>query len=317
MYLYDQVAQSTSETVVEDIGGRIHCVPGAADLAADVRACSTRYVLDETVRDTCLELLCGRPEVIRLEDECYRIPHQAMWVEWIDPEVPDNSTARNRRAGVLVLAEESGRRGTVHSFSQDAEGQPWVAQIMFEFDFDNEISADDALCGLSFDSVSSPAEAHRIYRHSLARVDKRWLAYFRASGGLPRDALQAMIRATAPDFGMLCSFLLLLSLECAVAQPRQGLDKINRARARGGRSLLLDHIEVSLRLAIVSNRNGEMAHRDRSAPRLHQVRGHLVRRAGKTFWRMHHLRGDAAKGIVASRTVRVTGNRTAMRSALR
>jgi hypothetical protein len=316
MYLYDQVAQSGSETLVQDHAGRVHSVPGAGDLAADVRACSTRYVLDNSVRDTCLELLCGRPEVIRLEDECYRIPHQAMWIEWTDPEVAADSRAASQRAGVLVLADESGRRGTMHSFCQDAEGRPWVAQILFAFDFDNEISTESALCGIRFDTVRSPDEVHRIYRHSLGRIDHRWLAYFRASGGLPPGGLQAMMHAAVPDFGMLCAFLLLLGLECAATEPRQGLDRINRARARAGRTLLLDHVEVSLRLAVVSDHDGDRAHHSRAASRLHQVRGHLVRRAGKTFWRMHHLRGDVGRGVIASRTVRVTGNGAAMRSAL-
>ena len=310
MYLCDRVAQANSEMLVEDSFGRVHRVPGACDLADDVRACTTRYVLDATVRDTCLELICNRAEAIRLEDACYRIPHQALWVEWVDP------IEKGGRAGVLVLADdETGRRGTMHSFSQDEAGNPWAAQIMFAFDFDNELSGEDALCGLEFGDVRDSAEVARIFRHGMGRIDNRWLAYFRASGGLQREELVRLMRGSLPDFGMLCAFLLLLSLDCAVAQPRQGLDRINRARARGGRVLLLDHLEVSLRLAAVGA-PGEGGHSSRAVSRLHQVRGHLVRRSGKTFWRMHHLRGDAAMGIVASRTVRVSGNRAALRAGL-
>ena len=314
MYLCDQVAQSRSEMLVEDEAGRVHRVPGACDLAGDVRSCSTRYVLDSTVRDTCLELLCNRAEVIRLEDRCYRIPHQAMWIEWTDP----NSTPGqvNIRVGVLVLADdETGRRGTMHSFSQDEAGAPWAAQVFFAFDFDTELSDSDALCGLRFDDVRDPDEVMRIFRHGMGQVDRRWLAYFRAAGGLPVEVLRQMMRAAIPDFGMLCAFLLLLSLECAVAEPRPGLDRINRARAKVGKSLLLDHVEVSLRLAVVGAQGGG-GHAGRTTARLHQVRGHLVRRAGKTFWRTHHLRGDAAMGVIASRTVRVSGNGAALRAGL-
>ena len=314
MYLCDQVAQSRREMLVADGAGRTHRVPGPCDLADDVRACSTRYVLDATVRDTCLELLCNRADVIRLEDGCYRIPHQALWIEWVDPvAVPG---AAGRRAGMLVLAsDETGRRGTMHSFSQDHEGKPWAAQIFFAFDFDNELSSEAALCGLSFGEVRDPQEVERIFRHGMGQIDRRWLAFFRASGGLPGDSLQQMMRAVVPDFGMLCAFLLLLGLDCAVTQPRQGLDRINRARNRAGKSLLLDHVEVSLRLAVVGE-HGLGGHGSRSASRLHQVRGHLVRRAGKTFWRTHHLRGDAAMGVIASRTVRVSGNGAALRAGL-
>jgi hypothetical protein len=315
MYLYDQVARSRIETLVHDAAGRLHAVPGPADLAADVRRCGTRYVLDNGIRDICLELLCNRPEVIHLEDSCYRLPHEEMWIEWTDPHVADQSRAASQRAGVLVLTDESGRRGTMHSFSQDESGVPWAAQVFFAFDFDREISSDKALCGIDF-AVRNPEEVKRIFRHGMGQVDNRWLAYFRASGGLPGDSLQRLMRAAAPDFGMLCAFLLLLSLECAATEPRQGLDKINRARARAGKSLLLDHVEVSLRLALVANAGGVAGHGERSAPRLHQVRGHLVRRAGKTFWRTHHLRGDVARGVIGSRMTRVGGDPAALRGAL-
>lgn len=317
MYLCDLVAQSNREMRVQDGSGRVHCVPGAYSLASEVRACSTRYVLDSTVRDTCLELLCNRAAAIRLEDGCYRIPHQTMWVEWTDP-VGEGMTA-NRRAGLLVLADdETGRRGTMHSFSQDGEGRPWAAQVFFQFDFDTALSDEAALCGLRFNDVRDPQEVMRIFRHGLGQIDRRWVAYFRACGGLPPESLQTMMRATIPDFGMLCAFLLLLSLECAAVQPRAGLDRINRARARSGRSLLLDHMAVSLRLAAIGHGHGQSGAdgSGRAPSRLHQVRGHLVRRAGKTHWRLHHLRGDAAMGIVASRTVRVTGNSAAIKASL-
>jgi hypothetical protein len=317
MYLYDRVAQSGAESLVEDAAGRIHAVPGPAELAEDVRGCGSRYVLDDSVRDTCLELLCGRPEVIQLADHCYRLPHEAMWIEWTDPHVVPGSSAGSQRAGVLVLADECGRRGTLYSFSQDELGRPWTGQVFFLFDFDQEISAEDALCGISLGDVGNPDEIKRIFRHGMPRIDNRWLDFFRASGGLPGDSLQRLMYAALPDFGMLCAFLLLLSLECAATQPRQGLDKINRARARSGKTLLLDHLEVNMRLAGGASGEGGGGHRgDRSAPRLHQVRGHLVRRGGKTFWRMHHLRGDAAQGIIASRMARVGGNGAMLRSAI-
>jgi hypothetical protein len=315
MYLYDRVAQSREESAIVDAAGRAHRVPGAADVAAAVRSCSTRYVLDNGIRDICLELLCNRPEVIRPQDDCYRIPHQSMWIEWTDPKVAAISGAASQRAGMFVQTDETGRRGTMQSYCQDIEGRPWATQILFAFDFETEISSDDALCGMEFDQGDNPAELRRIFRHGLGRIDNGWLNYFRASGGLRRTDLQMMMGASLPDFGMLCAFLLLLSLECAATEPRQGLEKINRARGKAGKTLLLDHVEVSLRLAVVGGRDGA-GQGDRAAARLHQVRGHLVRRAGKTFWRTHHLRGDAGQGLIASRTVKVTGGGEALRRRL-
>ena len=48
---------------------------------------------------------------------------------------------------------------------------------------------------------------------------------------------------------------------------------------------------------------------DRSAPRLHLVRGHLVRRGSLLFWRRSHMRGHSDIGTIRSRTVhlRVAG----------
>jgi hypothetical protein len=41
----------------------------------------------------------------------------------------------------------------------------------------------------------------------------------------------------------------------------------------------------------------------RQSPRLHHVRGHLVRRDHRVFWRIPHLRGSGFRGAVRSRTV--------------
>ena len=81
--------------------------------------------------------------------------------------------------------------------------------------------------------------------------------------------------------------------------------RVNAARARLGKQLLLDHIEV--RAPIFANSSpsfrpqAEMT--TRRGPRLHHVRGHLVRRANQLFWRVPHLRGSARRGVIKSRTV--------------
>ena len=49
----------------------------------------------------------------------------------------------------------------------------------------------------------------------------------------------------------------------------------------------------------------------RRSPRLHHVRGHLVRRDSQVFWRLPHLRGNASRGVVRSRTVCLSFARTA------
>jgi hypothetical protein len=41
----------------------------------------------------------------------------------------------------------------------------------------------------------------------------------------------------------------------------------------------------------------------RRGPRMHHVRGHLVRRGSQVFWRVPHLRGRPAFGYLRARSV--------------
>ncbi len=80
--------------------------------------------------------------------------------------------------------------------------------------------------------------------------------------------------------------------------------RLNRARHKSGRAPLLNHIEVRAPLLpeYAEYRDSE-SHGARRGPRLHHVRGHLVRRGSRLFWRVPHLRGSARSGMVKSRTV--------------
>ena len=82
--------------------------------------------------------------------------------------------------------------------------------------------------------------------------------------------------------------------------------RLNRSRARKLKPPLLDHIEVSCPLVPVtqaSEGTNTLSAGPRRGPRLHYVRGHLVRRENEIFWRMAHVRGRASLGRIASRTV--------------
>ncbi len=82
---------------------------------------------------------------------------------------------------------------------------------------------------------------------------------------------------------------------------------INRKRRAHGRPTLLDHIEVRASLdSIQQSEPGGSEPTGRQSPRLHHVRGHLVRRDNHIFWRVPHLRGSAARGMVRSRTIHLS-----------
>jgi hypothetical protein len=56
---------------------------------------------------------------------------------------------------------------------------------------------------------------------------------------------------------------------------------------------------------------GATSESGRLSPRLHHVRGHIVRRGASVFWRSPHMRGSARLGQVRSRTVDLTYGKTA------
>jgi len=72
------------------------------------------------------------------------------------------------------------------------------------------------------------------------------------------------------------------------------------------------HVEVRLVLGEEPRYAGSAAAHHRTPPRLHFVRGHMVHRSGKTFWRASHLRGDTSKAVL-QKTVRVTAAKSARR----
>jgi hypothetical protein len=115
---------------------------------------------------------------------------------------------------------------------------------------------------------------------------------------------QHALGTIAADIPMMLAFFLLLSTRGGLPRRVQSLDKLNRARARSGKAPLLEHIEVSAPLLWEQNEaQAGDSHGGRRAPRLHHVRGHLVRRGSQLFWRVPHLRGSASSGVIRSRTV--------------
>jgi hypothetical protein len=92
--------------------------------------------------------------------------------------------------------------------------------------------------------------------------------------------------------------------QCATRYRPLILERLNRARAKAGKARLLDQIEVlSPLLPEYQPCNLNSPHSGRRASRLHHVRGHLVRRGSRIFWRVPHLRGSARNGIIRSRMV--------------
>jgi hypothetical protein len=109
----------------------------------------------------------------------------------------------------------------------------------------------------------------------------------------------------AIDIPVLLVFFLLLAARPGLPRRPLILERLNQARIKSGRAPLLEHIEVSSPLLPEYHPSSslESSGHHRRTPRLHHVRGHLVRRGSQLFWRVPHLRGSSRSGVIRSRTV--------------
>ncbi|MBV8743106.1 MAG: hypothetical protein JOZ12_15055 [Sinobacteraceae bacterium] len=139
------------------------------------------------------------------------------------------------------------------------------------------------------------------------RYERSWEEYYNRAG-LPAAQAEMIWRHSlgtiAMDVPLLLAFLLLLGTRSGLPQMVREQAGVNRRRCSIGKPPLLDHIEVrapilpEYREIRASPPGGFRRH-----PRLHRVRGHLVRRGSQIFWRVPHLRGRASAGVIRSQTV--------------
>ena len=319
MRLLDRIVQSRAPLLVAR-GTEIVRLPGAADLAPAVMAAPLRFVLTDPLTRVCASLAYADGDRLGGCLDLVHVPARALWVEWPDAarlEAVSTVLAVNplaagdppRRAGVYVTADAAGRRGCARTFwgPVTGDGDASLAPLITEFDLD----ADDAGVGTIAEvfaggaaglAADDPALAG-ILRCLRFRFDERWAAYYRSECGTAA-ARQAVLRASlatvATDLPVLFALCLLLSSRTRLPERSPDLARLNRRRRREGRIALLDHVELTV--PVVSAYATSAAEGDpRRAPRLHHVRGHLVRRGSQVFWRVPHLRGRAAFGHLRAR----------------
>lgn len=318
MRLLDRVAQHRHAlTYVDTLTGRRERLAGPADWADAVRTCPLRLVLTDPLTSLCASLACADGDRLHGCLDLVRVPAERLWVEWNDaarnaglpPDVPvDTDAQRAGPAAALVLASPSGRSGRVHSFWADGtDGEPRMAAIETWFDLDGP-PPDEQLGGrwIRVSDSADPALA-AVYEKLRFRLDPSWARYYAASGlddAARREVVVASLAGVVRDLPMLLALFLLTTARQALRRQHVDRDAVNRRRRARGEPELLEHLEVHAALNAATGR-GSTDHADsrRRGPRLHHVRGHLVRRRDRVFWRVPHLRGDAGAGIVRSRTV--------------
>ena len=298
--------------------------PGAHHFADAVRTCPLRLVLADDLIQYTTRLAYAEGE--RLSDclDLIHVPSQQLWLEWL--EATRQSTLREipayagtpcssvRRTGVLIAADPAGRAGTMRTFWSTQNEQVYSAALRTDFDLDRAVrpalDIGAVFSGAAF-GVEMPVEAvlDELLSHVCFRLDPAWANYYRAAELTESQqllVLREVLGTMAFDMPMILALFLLFAAKDGLQRQAAELERLNRARRCSGKRALLEHIEVRAPISAHYQRPASLAVNRRRGPRLHHVRGHIVRRGEKVFWRLPHLRGSARLGVVRSRTVQLS-----------
>jgi hypothetical protein len=310
---------------------RVSAVPfevtGPSHYAPRVADCPLRYVLDDDLTRACAQLAFADGARLAGCLDLLRVPAQRLWVEWNDAvhrqviyetgTVTEYGTAASgRRVGVLLQASADGQRAVARTFWVDAAAEESADVILSPLETHIDLRGEHSLpadppgvLAGGFAGITDPADSAMasLLDHVRFRFDEAWAAYYRAAAPQPdvqRHVVHRSLAAVAHDVPLLLAFFLLLSAKDATCSMPVSRAALNRKRIANGRTPLLDHIEVRASLdAVRETDTGGTELTGRQSPRLHHVRGHLVRRDDRVFWRTPHLRGSGMRGMVRSRTV--------------
>jgi hypothetical protein len=325
--LADRIAQCRAPFVITcRASGRTRTLNNAAECAHEVSRAPIRFVLSDDLTRLCTAIAYSKGARTLACADLIRVPAESVWIEWpCRPwqqelslhaiSVDDPAYSPGHRRGALFQGSKDGRRGTLRTFwSGEVEGDVLASCIEAYFDLDTPAGEEpEPPAGWSvsthrlFDSAHGSADMlSRCFRF---RYEPSWRQYYGEACLDPgqRAALWRHALGTiALDIPVLCAFFLLLSARAGLPQSPQSFERLNRSRVKAGKAPLLAHIDV--RAPLLPDCRGrksedEGAANGRRGPRLHHVRGHLVRRGAELFWRVPHLRGNARFGAVRTRTV--------------
>jgi hypothetical protein len=281
-----------------------------------------RYVLsDELVRCATRLAYAGGDQLGACLD-LVRVPSHCVWVEWAEeprrqalreiPTLEVQSRDGAQRAGALVKSAPDCRSGQIRTFWSMRDDLAYLSPVVTDFNFDHRPpayrpSGSTAWRGDVLLKMEAEAAIDELLAHLRFRFDDEWAAYYLArcqTADIKQQVVRASLAGVAFDAPMLMAFFLLLGASKALPRHVIGHERLNRARQQAGKPLLLEHIEIAAPLYASSLPRPESGGESRrSHPRLHHVRGHIVRRGASVYWRSPHLRGSARLGRVNSRTV--------------
>jgi hypothetical protein len=325
MRLADRIAQSCTPFIVENTkDGSVAHLNGAAAFSKDIAECATRYVLSDELTRLCTALAHSKGASTLACADLLRVPAERVWVEWADAPWRNElalygfknpaDSAISGRGGVFIQSTPQGRQGLLRTFWADGDSESSVLASSMEayFDFDAREGEDpevferqqqSSIC-VSDDALGDTDTLRRCFRF---RYERSWQAYYEKAQLTSVQAAAVThhsLGTIAIGIPVLLAFFLLLVTRPGLPRRPLMLERLNRARAKLGKSALLEQIEVfAPLLPEYKSACGSGSARPHRSRRLHHVRGHLVRRGSKLFWRVPHLRGSARAGSIRTRTV--------------
>jgi hypothetical protein len=323
MRLIDRIIQCRTPFIVENcVNGSRTRLSGATDAAADLERCPIRYVLDDALISLCTDLAYSNGTTIMECADLIRVPAENVWVEWcnkpwllalsrngLNDDTDDGSPLGHY--GLLIRGSRDGRRGTMRAFwsvgDRDLDVHASATQARFSLD-DAAVPALPDEPGVMRVAAREMDPEGVLSRCFQFEFEESWARYYREAAPLSsqqREILHQSIGIVALAVPALLAFFLLLTTRAGLPQRQSQLQRLNRDRMQRGRVPLADHIEVSAPL-LPPYREAQVeaaAAGARRHPRLHHVRGHLMRRHDRLIWRVPHLRGRSLAGVLKSRTV--------------
>jgi hypothetical protein len=249
-----------------------------------------------------------------------RFPSTAFWIEWDDRRRaaflkkhgladPQAGSAKGR-AGALVTADASGRRGEISMIWENEAGEADLSPFTIEFDLgDPGFSAGGDGKDQTFSvRLCNAGMLNSLYERARFRLAGPWFGYLSRYAQTPAqfdEHIRTSLSCISGDLAFVSAFCLLLSARGALHYRSSDLDRLNAARRRKDHRPLLEHVTVSLDLSSDPQQSEAGGVSPRAAPRLHHVCGHLVRRGDALHWRRSHLRGNPRAGMISARTIEV------------
>jgi hypothetical protein len=322
MRLMDLIVQGRAARVLADDGCEL---PGAGRFSSAIRDCPLRYVLSDELARCATQLAYAEGDRLSSCLDLIHVPARSLWIEWHDgprrealktiPALEVKNGTPLRHGGALVTALPNCRSGHIRTFWSTSNEQACLSPIVTTFDLDGTPPAltpkkPSIWLGETVLTMDEEPAIEELLEHLRYRFDDEWAAYYHArcdTDELRVAVLRSSLGGCAFDAPMLMAFFLLLGARDLLPRQEVRHERLNSIRRQGGKPTLLEHIELSAPLgrppvSAVDAPDGS----SRSSPRLHHVRGHIVRRGAAVFWRSPHLRGSARFGQVRSRTVVLT-----------